>query len=359
MAVSLAAVAAAVIVVSGVFVALQAEQVRSREWTSVTQCLISRDGKRAIGLSWNVPTTLQGWSHRLSFHSTASGEQAGGIAWPELSPSCVAAGATDDEMFVGGWDGTIHAVRGAALEADPVLVGRHADGVIDMKASADGRHLISLSPTGMCAWDLATKQLLWRWSEGQISCFCIHPDSSRLLCGMNDGRVVVLDLLDGWAERELLENPPRWPVHDLDFTADGRLLSITHSVGDVRILSFEPGQPYAPANANPAPFCPTGWPRIARFSSCGKMLVTTAAGDRPELVIWDVSSGKQVTTLQGHRGIVLGAQFAADGRLFSWGNDATIRIWDIERGRAAGVLSLSTASDPLSWARLLASWNEA
>jgi WD40 repeat protein len=359
MAVSLAAVAVAVVVVSGVFVALQAEQLPPQEWTSVTQCLISKDGERAIALSWKVPTTLQGWTHRLSFHSTASGRRPETISWPGLSPSCVAAGATDDEMFVGGWDGAIHAMRGAALEAEPVLVGQHADGVIDMKASADGRYLISLSPTAMCAWDLATKQLLWQRSESQVSCFCIHPDSSRLLCGMNDGRVAVRDMLDGCAVRELLENPPPWPVHDLDYTSDGRLLSITHSVGDVRILSFDDGQRNVPAIANPQPFCATGWPRIARFSGCGTMLVTTAAGDKPELVIWDVASGKQITTLQGHRGIVLGAQFAADGRLFSWGNDATIRIWDIERGRAVGVLSLATASDPLSWARLLASWNEA
>jgi WD40 repeat protein len=324
----------------------------------VTQCLISQDGERAVALSWNVPTTLQGWTHRLSLHSTASGQSAGAIAWPGFSPACVAAGATDDELFVGGWDGAIFAVRESALEANPVLVGRHADGVMDMEASADGRYLISLSPTALCAWDLSKKQLLWKRSDGQISCFCVHPNSSRLVCGMNDGSVMERDILDGCAVRSLLESPPPWPVHDLDYTADGELLSIAHSVGEVRILPIDNGRPFAPEAASPQPFCPTGWPRIARFSTCGTMLVTTAEGERPELVIWDVGSGKRITTLSGPRGIVLGAEFTKDGRLFSWGNDATVRIWDVERGRAIGVLSLATASDLSSWTRLMASWNE-
>jgi len=342
MALSLLAVVASVVVVCGIFVVLQADQLQQRDYVSVTQCLVSKDGQRAIALWWSVPTTLQGWSHRVTVHHPEVDQPGTPLSWPKIVPACVASSHVDDAIFVGAWDGSLYAVREPGPKATPHFVGRHNDGVLGLAASADGQFLVSLSPTAMCVWNLATNELQCQGSGGQVNSFCIHPDSRRLLCGMNDGTIIERDLLTGERIRSLLADAPPWPVHDLDVSNDGRTVSVVHSTGDVRLLSAEAASEPLPC---PAPLCQVGWPRFARFSECGTMLVSCAEGDEPNMAVWSIADGQQLALLRGHTDIVLGAEFTADGRLFSWGQDATIRIWDVQRGQTLNVLSLSVPGE--------------
>jgi RNA polymerase sigma factor (sigma-70 family) len=72
--------------------------------------------------------------------------------------------------------------------------------------------------------------------------------------------------------------------------------------------------------------------------------VATVAGQR--LWVWDTGTGKLVSpTKPGHDGIVGTLAFAPDGRVFTGGDDHTVRAWDSETGRELFVLPMA------GWAR--------
>ena len=52
------------------------------------------------------------------------------------------------------------------------------------------------------------------------------------------------------------------------------------------------------------------------------------------LKVWDVETGRELRTLQGHTGVVNGVALSGDGRrAVSASADNTLKVWDVETGR--------------------------
>jgi WD40 repeat protein len=67
------------------------------------------------------------------------------------------------------------------------------------------------------------------------------------------------------------------------------------------------------------------------FSPDGRLLASGGKGRN--IILWDVSSGKQVRTLEGHRSTVYSLAFTPDGKtLISGSHDRTVMIWDVSKG---------------------------
>ncbi len=69
------------------------------------------------------------------------------------------------------------------------------------------------------------------------------------------------------------------------------------------------------------------------FSRDGRRLV--AGGERNTVKIWDVQTGQELHTLEGHSGDVWAAAFSPDpgGRwVASAGEDSTVKVWDSDTG---------------------------
>jgi WD40 repeat protein len=77
--------------------------------------------------------------------------------------------------------------------------------------------------------------------------------------------------------------------------------------------------------------------RGVALSSDGRRAVS-ASGDET-LKVWDVESGRALRTLEGHTDIVYGVALSGDGRIaVSASMDETLRVWDVESGQALGTL---------------------
>ena len=73
----------------------------------------------------------------------------------------------------------------------------------------------------------------------------------------------------------------------------------------------------------------------------GKRAVS-ASGDKT-LKVWDLETGRELRTLEGHSGDVHGVAVTADGkRAVSASEDKTLKVWDLESGR-----ELRTLAGPL------------
>jgi WD40 repeat protein len=65
------------------------------------------------------------------------------------------------------------------------------------------------------------------------------------------------------------------------------------------------------------------------------------------IILWDVSSGKQIHTFRGHSGEIMYLRFAdSKGKIFSGSSDETVKIWDLKSGNE--VVSLSSV-DSTDW----------
>src|SRR5262249_37291534 len=68
----------------------------------------------------------------------------------------------------------------------------------------------------------------------------------------------------------------------------------------------------------------------AAFSPDGRVL---AAGSHETIWLWEVTSGREIRRLQGHKGRVNDLTFSPDGRtLASAGQDWSVGLWDVGSG---------------------------
>ena len=110
---------------------------------------------------------------------------------------------------------------------------------------------------------------------------------------------------------DLLAHPIRIQVVDLE--------------GDVTQTSFILAEisPYLIANLEGH----TGWVSAVSFSPDGTLLASGAEDDT--VILWDVTTRKQIANLEGHTGWVTSVSFSPDGTTLASGSSGTITLWDV------------------------------
>ncbi len=79
------------------------------------------------------------------------------------------------------------------------------------------------------------------------------------------------------------------------------------------------------------------WVRACAVTPDGHRVVSASA-DRT-LKVWDLDSGRALATLQGHASLVLGCAVTPDGRrVVSASDDKSLKVWDLDSGRTLATL---------------------
>jgi WD40 repeat protein len=298
----------------------QVDEVWLDPHASVAECLLDDNGKIAVSLIH--AQSSRGYSGRRNFlamHDLKSGRRAVRLPWPELQPSSIAASPTSKLIAVACRDKSIVVVDLDNPSHPPRPIGRHkAAPACRLALSGDGRWLASLDSRCLYVWDMHSGKLHWRCECGATS-LAMPSDLGRLWCGCIDGSLLEFDLDSGHVVRTLASH-------------DGAVTEIAVCRAGLRLASLGSDQRLVVTDLMIGAElweCRqlVAMPMLA-FSPDGETIVSAqTSGSGWILTLRDARLGRPHARLDAVDGFCRGAGFTADGRLFTWGSDGTIRDW--------------------------------
>ena len=181
-------------------------------------------------------------------------------------------------------------------------------------------------------WEARTGRTAYDVNPGAaVFGVAFSPDGHYLVTGGTDLAVRVWDAATGRAVGTLGSHDRQ--IGSVAFSPDGRYLASASDDGVVKLWNTarlgdeqEAGGPVRTWTTG------GGSPRIA-FSPDGSRLVT--AGEQNKVKVWEVSTGRELLSLSGHRGGIYATLFSPDpeGRwIASAGEDSAVKVWDSRTG---------------------------
>jgi WD40 repeat protein/serine/threonine protein kinase len=158
----------------------------------------------------------------------------------------------------------------------------------------------------------------WR-ATAPVDTAAFSPDGNHFATGGWDGKTTLWNIATGERDHEM---PLGQYVHAVAYDAAGGRLAAGSSDGTVVVYDAATGKPLmAPLAAH------KGGVLSVRFSPDGKRLLTAGYDDMARL--WDLESGKELQTLEGHTWWVWAAEFSSDGkRIVTAGQDGKAIVWE-------------------------------
>ncbi|MFC1652113.1 protein kinase [Planctomycetota bacterium] len=245
------------------------------------------------------------------------------------------------------------------------IASRSRDGAVKLWNVASGQEIMTLQgkktvilaiaycPSGKCIasgngdgtvgiWDAFSGNQISQFQghEGAINSISYSPDGKCIVSGSSDNALKVLDTESGL---ELMTMQGHiGGVSSVDYSPDGKQIVSGSVDKTLKIWNAASGEEIMTLEGHKMPVCSVA------FRPDNKWVVSSSHDKT--LKIWDSKSGQELTTLLGHgdeayiperqrrgggyKGIVYSCAFSPDGlRIASGGNDATLRIWDIEPKR--------------------------
>lgn len=109
-------------------------------------------------------------------------------------------------------------------------------------------------------------------------------------------------------------------VLSVAFSANGKLLAIGDTKGDIHLWQVSDGKPLLTYRGH------KGWVVSVAFNPEGTVLASSSVDQ--SIKLWDVSTGDCLNTLQGYIGAVMSVAFSPDGETLASGHaDRTVRLW--------------------------------
>jgi WD40 repeat protein len=195
--------------------------------------------------------------------------------------------------------------------------------VCSLAFTADGRTLVSGSQDKRIHfWDLASRKLIRTFTSQPhgLSFIALSPDGGRLASGNIAEKVIIL--WDTKTGKEVRKFPHLAQVCCAAFSPDGKSLATASNDSGVYLWDV-------PTGKQRCSFQGHKWASLAIvFSPDGKAVAS--AGQDNRILVWEVVTGTQRRQLGGHRGYITSLAFSPDGtRLLSGSMDTTCLLWDL------------------------------
>ncbi|MEM7205669.1 MAG: hypothetical protein AAF628_35780 [Planctomycetota bacterium] len=280
----------------------------------------------------------------VHFWNPESGEHLGGSSPHDGPVRLVAASPTDLEpalVTAGLSQLFLWSLSSPWEDPTPEPLEGHDGTACCLAFSADGTTLVVGYRERMCrVWDLrnAPKLQDTRSTQSSVSSVAISPQGDYFLSGDDEGQVRLWHL-GGKPVIELLP-PGKGAITWSGFAPDSGALAVASADQGVTLW-------HAPTTEALATLRHDARVNIGAFFQVGGARRFVAGCSDATARVWDVASGELVAGLAGHRGSIVGlglldvvvtrdAVERAEQRIFTIGNDATIRFWHPESGKPAG-----------------------
>jgi RND family efflux transporter MFP subunit len=204
--------------------------------------------------------------------------------------------------------------------------------------SPDGKTLASAGSDGTIKlWNVLSGKntALFTGPDERIGALLFSPDGKLLASGCDDMTIKIWDVTSGKTLQNL--EGPTFIISALAFSPDGKTLlswSLTgkeeRASGRSELVTWEVsnGRRVTTLEVD----CGTKAPIVGAFGQSGKVLAFTA-GEKA-VMLRDGVGGEILATLQGHTGFVTALAFSPDGSTLATASlDNTIKLWDVPRAK--------------------------
>eukprot|EP00913_Durusdinium_trenchii_P008858 g8324.t1 len=210
------------------------------------------------------------------------------------------------------------AIVGLSQKSPPPLLNikTSAAGLTDVSISADGKRALVSTLANTCQLvDLQTGRKVKTFGKDiqqTVLCHALSPDGTMAVTGSQDNTIRLWNVADG----KLLHTFPKiaGPPTAIRFSGDGQRLFV--GIGTIGAQGGGVAVRFSPK------------PRTRGPMVDGRILV------------WDVTTKKELANLRGHLGTVSAMSVSKDGRhLVSGSHDMTVRFWDVDEAKVLKTFS--------------------
>jgi eukaryotic-like serine/threonine-protein kinase len=294
----------------------------------------SPDGKHIV--SGSADRTLRVWEG-------ATGKELHSLHTGGSSIRSIAFSPTGNRLATTSPDGTIR-IWNTELWKEVLKVQGHGTEVTSAAFSPDGKLLVTGTfEHTVTIWDAESlkERRTLHGHAGVVRSVVFSPDGERVVSAGEDCTVRTWNASTGGQLLTLRGHESS--VFGVTFSPDGRRLASASADGTVKMWDSASSEEFLSLRGH------TRRRRTGQvggdmsvirvqYSPDGRWLAS--AGEDHMVRIWEPSIGKEVRTLQGHRGAVRGLAFSPDSKLVaSASEDGTLRIWDFQTGKESKVLN--------------------
>ena len=285
---------------------------------SVLSVAISPDGRYALSGSWDK--TLRYWDLQTGKTIKVLKGHTDSVLSVAISPDGRYALSGSKDKTLRYWD----LESGEIIK---VLKGHKAD-VFSVAISSDGKYALSGSTNQIIRyWDLKTGKTIKK-IQGCTSVAMSHNSQYALVGGY---RVLQYwDLYTGEKIRTLegnLEN-----ISLITINQNGDYIGINNNRSKLEYFNLKEGKSVNPRNI-------LGWNNSLNITHDGKYALSqNNKGKVKTIRYWDLTTGKTIHILKGHKRYITSVAISPDGKYALSGSfDKTIRYWDLRTGQTIKV----------------------